>query len=50
LNGIAGPELADDNHDIWRLVDLVATYKIRPSFSLGVSADVAGEGRPPVTT
>jgi hypothetical protein len=46
LNGIAGPELADDNHDIRRLVDLVATYKIRPSFSLGVSADVAGEGRP----
>jgi len=46
LNGIAGPELPDDNHDIRRLIDLVATYKIRASFSLGVSADVARERRP----
>jgi Putative beta-barrel porin-2, OmpL-like. bbp2 len=46
LNGIAGPELPDDNEQIRALGDVVATWKATKSLSLGVSADAAREGRP----
>lgn len=46
LNGIVGPELPDNDHDVRALVDVVTTYKIIPSLSLGLSADLAREGRP----
>jgi hypothetical protein len=46
FNGIAGPELADNDDDIRALGDVVATWKATKSLSLGVSGDVAREGRP----
>jgi hypothetical protein len=46
VNGIAGPELADNNDDIRALADVLATWKATASLSLGVSGDVAREGRP----
>lgn len=46
FNGIAGPELADDDDDIRALGDVVSTWKATKSLSLGLSADVAREGRP----
>jgi hypothetical protein len=44
LNGIVGPELAND--DIRALVDVVATWKATASLSLGTSLDLAREDRP----
>lgn len=46
FNGVAGPELPDDNADIRALGDLVAVYKMLPSLSLGVSVDAAKQERP----
>lgn len=46
INGIAGPELANDDDDVRILGDVVTTWKATPSLSLGLSADVAHEGRP----
>jgi hypothetical protein len=46
LNGIAGPELADDNHDVRVMGDIVATYQATSVVSLAVSLDAAREGRP----
>jgi hypothetical protein len=46
LNGIAGPELADNDDDVRALGDVVATWKATSSISLGTSLDVAREGRP----
>jgi len=46
FNGIAGPELPDNDDDLRALADVVATWKATKSLSLGVSADVAREGRP----
>jgi hypothetical protein len=46
VNGIAGPELPDNDDDVRALGDLVATWKATKSVSLGLSADVAREGRP----
>jgi hypothetical protein len=46
LNGIAGPELADNDDDLRALGDVVATWKATSSLSLGASIDVAREGRP----
>lgn len=46
FNGIAGPELADNDDDVRALGDVVATWKATPSLSVGFSADVAREGRP----
>lgn len=45
LNGIAGAELADNDDDVRILGDLVATFKVTPALSLGVSVDRAREGR-----
>ncbi|HET7291690.1 MAG TPA: porin [Vicinamibacteria bacterium] len=46
FNGIIGPELADNDDDYRALGDVVATWKATKSLSLGVSGDVAREGRP----
>jgi hypothetical protein len=46
LNGIVGPELPEDDHDIRALLDVVAQYKPTPSLSLALSVDVAREERP----
>jgi hypothetical protein len=46
VNGIAGPELPGDDDHVRALGDLVATWKATRSVSLGISADVAREGRP----
>jgi hypothetical protein len=46
FNGIAGPELADNDDDVRALGDVVATWKATRSLSLGFSGDVAREGRP----
>lgn len=46
FNGIAGPELPDDDDHIRALGDVVATWKATKTVSLGLSADVAREGRP----
>lgn len=45
LNGIAGPELANDDDDVRLLGDLVATWKVTGALSLGASFDAAREGR-----
>lgn len=45
LNGIAGAELADNDDDVRVLGDLVATLKVTPALSLGLSVDRAREGR-----
>jgi hypothetical protein len=45
LNGIVGPELAGNDDDVRTLADLLATYKVTPSFSLGMALDAAREGR-----
>jgi hypothetical protein len=45
FNGIAGPELADNDDDVRMLGDVVTTWKVTRSFSLGLSADAAREGR-----
>jgi hypothetical protein len=46
FNGIAGPELANNDDDARALGDLVTTWKATDSLTLGLSADVAREGRP----
>jgi hypothetical protein len=46
FNGIAGPELPNNDDDIRALGDVVATWKATPSLSLGLAGDVAREGRP----
>lgn len=46
FNGIAGPELPNDNADIRTLGDFVAVYKARSSLSLGLSVDAARQQRP----
>jgi hypothetical protein len=46
FNGIVGPELADNDDDLRALGDVVLTWKATKSFSLGLSGDVASEGRP----
>ena len=45
FNGIAGPELANNDDDVRVLGDVVATWKATPCLSLGVSFDAAREGR-----
>ncbi len=46
FNGIAGPELPDNDDDVRLLGDVVATFKPTPSLSLGISLDAAREGPP----
>jgi hypothetical protein len=46
LNGIAGPELPNNDHDVRVLGDVVATWKATPRLSFGFSGDLAREGRP----
>lgn len=46
FNGIVGPELAGNDHDVRALFDTVAQYKTTPSLSLALSFDVAREERP----
>jgi hypothetical protein len=46
LNGIVGPELAGNNHDLRTLVDTVLVYKWTSSFSFGTSIDVARQEQP----
>ena len=46
LNGFAGPELAGNDDDLRVMGDVVVTYKLTPSLSLGASFDAATEGRP----
>jgi hypothetical protein len=45
LNGIVGPELAGNNDDVRAMADLVATYKLSPSFTLGLALDGTREAR-----
>jgi len=46
LNGIAGPELTNDDHDVRVLGDVVASWQATSVVSLAVSVDAAREGRP----
>jgi hypothetical protein len=46
FNGIAGPELRNDDDEVRVLGDVVATWKATPRLSFGFSGDVAREGRP----
>jgi hypothetical protein len=46
VNGIAGPELADNEDDVRALGDVVATWKATSGLSIGASVDAAREGRP----
>ena len=46
FNGIAGPELPDDDRDLRALFDTVAVYRATSSLSLGLSFDAAREERP----
>lgn len=46
LNGMAGPELSENDDDIRMLGDVVATFKPTKSLSLGFSGDLAQEDRP----
>jgi len=46
FNGIVGPELPDNDHDLRSLIDTVAVWKVTPSVSLAASVDVAREERP----
>jgi hypothetical protein len=46
FNGIAGPELPNNDDDVRILGDVVMTWKATQAFSLGASFDAAQEGRP----
>ncbi|MGH9750742.1 MAG: outer membrane beta-barrel protein [Candidatus Polarisedimenticolia bacterium] len=46
FNGIVGPELPENDHDLRALVDTVALWKATPSWSFGVSVDAAREEQP----
>jgi hypothetical protein len=43
LNTFAGPELADDDHSLRTLVDLVVTWRVAPRVQLGASVDLGGQ-------
>ena len=43
VNYMGGPEIADDNHSIRQVVDLVGTLTVSPTLSLGVNADFGTE-------
>ena len=43
VNYMGGPELADDNHSIRHVVDLIGTFKVSDALSLGVNADFGTE-------
>jgi hypothetical protein len=43
VNYMGGPEIADDNHSIRQVVDLVGTLTVNPTLSLGVNADFGTE-------
>jgi putative OmpL-like beta-barrel porin-2 len=46
LNGIAGPELPEDDHDLRALSDTVAVWKATPSWSLALCLDLGGQEQP----
>jgi hypothetical protein len=46
FNTFVGPELPDNDEDYRLMGDLVATYRVSESVSLGASFDAAREGRP----
>lgn len=46
FNGIVGPELPDDDHDLRALVDTVAIWKVTSHWSFAASLDLAGQEEP----
>jgi hypothetical protein len=46
FNGIVGPELPDNDHDLRLLLDTVVVWKATPSWSLALSFDLAGQEQP----
>lgn len=46
FNGIAGPELPDDDHDYRALLDNVAVWKVSPVWTLVASLDLGGQEEP----
>jgi hypothetical protein len=46
LNGIVGPELPEDDHNLRALFDTVALWKATPAWSFALSVDVAGQEQP----
>ena len=48
LNTFLGPELADDDQSLRKLVDVVALYRVTPKLQLGGSFDLGAQERPDV--
>jgi hypothetical protein len=46
LNTFIGPELADDNDSLRKLVDVVVLYRVTPKMQLGGSFDLGAQERP----
>ena len=46
LNGFLGPELPGDDEDLRTMVDVLASFKLTPSFTLTAAFDAAQEERP----
>ena len=46
LNGLVGPELPENDHDLRALVDTVLVVKATPAWSFAASLDVGGQEQP----
>jgi hypothetical protein len=46
LNGIVGPELPENDHDLRTLFDTVVVWKVTPAWSLALSVDLGGQEQP----
>jgi len=46
LNGLVGPELPDNDHDLRAILDTVAVWKATPAWSFALSLDLGGQERP----
>jgi len=46
FNGLVGPELPDDDHDLRALVDTVAVWRATPDWSFALSFDLGGQEQP----
>ena len=46
LNGFAGPELPGDDDDLRMMVDVLASFKLTPGFTVTAAFDAAHEERP----
>jgi putative OmpL-like beta-barrel porin-2 len=46
FNGMVGPELPDDDHDLRVLVDTVALWKATPDWSFALCSDLGGQEQP----